>query len=150
MIIDRSARLLRYPSLITLGDNVIIKSGSHVCPCNEKAFVRIGANTTIGFNTLIYASSGIDIGEDCMIAPFVHLVDSDHGIERSQKMNQQPNQTTPIRIGSDVWVGAHAVILRGVTIGDGAIIAASAVVRKDVKPYDIVGGVPAKVIGKRS
>lgn len=54
-----------------------------------------------------------------------------------------------VRIGNDVWIGANAVILPGVTVGDGAVIAAGAVVTKDVKPYSIVGGVPAKLIKYR-
>ncbi|MCR5487759.1 MAG: antibiotic acetyltransferase [Lachnospiraceae bacterium] len=54
-----------------------------------------------------------------------------------------------VRIGSDCWIGSHSVIMQGVTIGDGAVIAAGAVVTKDVEPYNIVGGVPAKMIDKR-
>lgn len=84
-----------------------------------------------------------------MIAPFVYLVDSDHGIDKGTKMNQQPNQTAPIKIGSDVWIGTGAKILKGVTIGDGAIIAAGAVVKDSVEPYKIVGGIPAKTISER-
>lgn len=84
-----------------------------------------------------------------MIAPFVYIVDSDHGIERTLPMNRQPNIVEPIVIGSDVWIGAHAVILRGVTVGKGAIIASGAVVKHDVPAYSIVGGVPARVIGER-
>lgn len=98
---------------------------------------------------MIYASESIVIGSDCMIAPFVYLVDSDHGIERAMPMNQQPNKVESIVVGSDVWIGAHAVILKGVTIGDGAIVASGAVVRSDVPAYSIVGGVPARVIGER-
>ncbi|RYE43054.1 MAG: acyltransferase [Hyphomicrobiales bacterium] len=85
-----------------------------------------------------------------MIAPFVYLVDSDHGTRKGVPMNQQQNVARPIRIGNDVWIGAHAVVLSGVTIGDGAVIASGAVVREDVAPNQIVGGVPARVIGERS
>jgi acetyltransferase-like isoleucine patch superfamily enzyme len=64
-------------------------------------------------------------------------------------INRQPNTARPIRIGNGVWIGAQALILSGVTIADGAIIAAGSVVREDVAPNTIVGGVPAKVIGVR-
>lgn len=143
------AMLLRYPKNIKLNSAVIIKSGAHICPCNATAEVTIGARTSIGFHTFIYSTSEIEIGEDCMVASFVYIVDSDHGIRKDLLMNRQANRSRPIRIGNDVWIGAHAVILSGVTIGNGAIIAAGAVVREDVAPYAIVGGVPAKVIGAR-
>lgn len=63
-------------------------------------------------------------------------------------MNLQPNVAKPIRIGNDVWIGAHAVGLSGVTIGDGAVVAAGAVVHQDVAPYTIAGGVPFRVLGE--
>lgn len=141
--------LLRYPRNIQIGPDVVIKSGAHICPCNSHALVKIGARTSVGFNTFLYASSAISIGDDCQIAPFAYIVDSDHGTRKDMPMNQQPNVASPIMIGNDVWIGAHSVILSGVTIGDGAIIAAGAVVNKDVEPYTIVGGVPAKLLGVR-
>jgi len=121
----------------------------HICPCNKKAEVFIGSRTTVGFNTFIYASSKITIGKDCMIAPFVYIVDSDHGTDKKIFMNKQSNVSNPIQIGSDVWIGVRSVILSGVSIGDGAVIAAGSVVSKDVPPYAIVGGVPAKILGER-
>lgn len=150
VVLFRGAELLRYPRNIELGADVVLKSGAHVCPCNESAVVAIGARTTIGFHTFIYASSKITIGADCMIAPFVYIVDSDHGTRKGVPMNQQQNVARPISIGNDVWIGAHAVVLSGVTIGDGAVVASGAVVREDVAPNQIVGGVPARVIGERS
>ena len=150
VLIDPDVRLLRYPRRIAVGADTILKSGVHLCPCNADASVSIGPRTTVGFHTLIYASSRIEIGADCMIAPFVHIVDSEHGLARARPMNLQSNSAEPVRIGSDVWIGSHAVILKGVTVGDGAVIAAGSVVREDVQPYQIVGGVPAKVVGERS
>ena len=150
VLIEPTARLVRYPANIALDDEVVVKSGAYLCSCNPSARIAIGARTTIGHHTYLFASSGIAIGEDCMIAPFAYLVDSDHGTRRDSRMNRQPNATAPIRIGSDVWIGAHAVVLRGVTIGEGAVVAAGSVVREDVPPYAIVGGVPARVIGERS
>jgi acetyltransferase-like isoleucine patch superfamily enzyme len=148
-LIDRDARLLRYPRRIRVGAGAVLKAGSHLCPCNAGARVSVGARTTVGFHTLVYASESIEIGDDCMVAPFVYIVDSDHGMERSRPMNRQPNATAPVRVGSDVWIGAHAVLLKGVTVGDGAVIAAGSVVREDVAAWQVVGGVPARVIGER-
>lgn len=148
-LIERDVHLLRYPRRIRIGPGAILKSGAHLCPCNAQASVSVGARSTIGFHTLVYASRSIDIGEDCMVAPFVYIVDSDHGLDRSIPMNRQSNVAEAVRIGADVWIGAHAVVLKGVRIGDGAVIAAGSVVREDVEPYQIVGGVPARVIGER-
>jgi len=147
---DERVKLLRYPKNIEIGNDVVIKEGAQICSCNSEAMIRIGKNSTIGYYTFIFASEEIEIGNDCLIAPFVYIVDSDHGINRDQLINQQPNCTKPINIGNDVWIATGAKILKGVTIGDGAIVAAGAVVKDDVPPYYIVGGIPAKIIGERS
>lgn len=149
-ILDRGVLLLRHPRQISVGADAVLKSGAHLCACNADASVSVGARTTVGFHTLIYASARIEIGDDCMIAPFVHIVDSEHGMDRARLMNSQPNVAQPVRIGNDVWIGSHAVILMGVTIGDGAVVAAGSVVRESVEPYKIVGGVPAREIGERT
>lgn len=149
VILFPGALLLRYPRNVQLDTAVVIKTGAHICPCNPQAKVHIGARTSIGFHCFIYASSDISIGSDCQIAPFVYVVDSDHGTRKDTLMNLQPNSAKPIQIGNDVWIGAHAVILSGVQIGVGAVIAAGAVVNSNVAPYAIVGGVPARVLGAR-
>ncbi|WKN31463.1 acyltransferase [Porifericola rhodea] len=146
---EKNASFMRYPKLISIGDHVIVKEGAKICPCNEQSSVSIGDNTTIGYHTYIFASQQISIGNNCQIAPFVYLVDSDHGIAKDTLMNQQPNITAPIHIGNDVWIATGAKILKGVTIHDGAVIAAGAVVKEDVQPYEIVGGIPAKHISFR-
>lgn len=146
---EKNTDFMRYPHLIRIGENVIVKEGAKICPCNEQAAVNIGNNTTIGYHTFIFASAGISIGNDCQIAPFVYFVDSDHGIAKDSPMNQQPNITAPIRVGNDVWIATGAKILKGVTVHDGAVIAAGAVVKEDVQPYEIVGGIPARHLGYR-
>lgn len=130
-------------------DDVIVKEGVKVCSCNTQAKITIGKNTTVGYHTFIFSSKQVTIGENCLIAPFVYIVDSDHGIDKAMLINNQPNQTAPIVIKDDVWIGTGAKILKGVTIGQGAVVASGALVKSDVEPYSIVGGVPAKVIGER-
>lgn len=147
--IDRDVELMRYPQNIEVGEQAVLKEGARICACNEVAQIRIGARTTIGYHTFIFASERVEIGADCLIAPFVYIVDSDHGIERGIKINGQPNQTAPIIIGDDVWVGTHVQILKGVRIGEGAVVAAGSLVRRDILPNQIVGGVPARVLGER-
>lgn len=140
----------RFPSNISLSSNLVIKEGARICACNESAIISIGNGTTVGHHTFIYASEKISIGDNCLIAPFVYLVDSDHNIARETRINQQGNTTAPINIGNDVWISTGVKILKGVSIGDGAVIAAGSVVKSDIEPFAIYGGIPAKKIGERS
>lgn len=150
VFIDKAVELMRFPKNIFIEDDAVIKTGAHICACNSSATINIGQRTTIGYHTFIFSSEKIEIGDDCLIAPFVYIVDSDHGIKKNQKINQQKNSTSAIKIGQDVWIGTGAKILKGVNIGQGAIVAASSVVKEDVAPFQIVGGIPAKVIGERT
>lgn len=146
---EKGVHLMRYPQNISLGSGLVIKEGARICPCNNKAIISIGDNTTVGYHTYLFASEKITIGHNCLIAPFVYLVDSDHNIAKDKLINQQPNSTSPITIGNDVWIGTGAKILKGVTIHDGAVIASGALVKDDVEAYSIVGGIPAKKISER-
>lgn len=146
---DKQVDIFRFPQNVRIDDGAMIKAGARICACNESAQVSIGKNTTFGYHSHLFASAGVKIGDNCLIAPFVYIVDSDHGIEKGTLINQQANQSEAIEIGSDVWIGTGAKILKGVTIGDGAVIAAGALVKENVEPYKIVGGVPAKVISER-
>jgi acetyltransferase-like isoleucine patch superfamily enzyme len=88
----------------------------------------------------IICSQSITIGDTCMFGPQVAIRDDDeHYIGNGER-------TAPVSIGDNVWVGTRAIILKGVTIGDGAVIAAGSVVAKDVPAHSMVGGVPARVI----
>lgn len=147
--IDKNVEFMRYPKNIHVGNSVVVKEGARICSCNEMAQIRIGARTTIGYHTFIFASAAISVGEDCLIAPFVYIVDSNHGSLRKERINRQPNTSSPIVIGDDVWIGTKATVLAGVTIGNGAIVASGATVNQDVAPYTIVGGTPARLIGER-
>lgn len=146
---DSLVYLMRYPMNIKLQDRVYIKGGARICPCNSTASIEIGVNTTIGYNACIFSSSKISIGDNCMIAPNVYIVDSDHGMRRGVLMNMQENITDEVYIGSDVWIGAGAVILKGSNVADGCIIAANSVVKGALEAGSIYGGVPAKKIGER-
>ncbi|MEG1480106.1 MAG: CatB-related O-acetyltransferase [Kiritimatiellia bacterium] len=98
---------------------------------------------------------GLRIGRYCSVAPFTQINPFTHALRWlstssyvSTGHGWNPNGA-PVTIGNDVWVGTQVVILPGVTVGDGAIIAAGAIVTKDVPPYAIVGGVPAKIVRMR-
>lgn len=147
--IDKNVEFMRFPNNISIYDNVAIKEGTRICCCNAESKISIGKNTTIGYHNFIFASNQIYIGDNCLIAPFVYIVDSDHEIAKHKLINEQANTTKPITIGNDVWIASNVTILKGVTIGNGAVIAAGAVVTDNIEPYSIYGGIPAKKIGER-
>ncbi|MBU4174073.1 MAG: maltose O-acetyltransferase [Actinobacteria bacterium] len=84
-----------------------------------------------------------------MVSPMVNINCADHGIQLGTPMREQYGTYGPVTIGSDCWLGAMVVVLKGVTIGDGAVVGAGAVVTTDIPEYAIAVGVPAKVVGER-
>lgn len=110
----------------------------------DGAELRIGDRCFFNHNCSITCAERVTIGNECNIANNVVIVDHDHHITCDGVSERLC--TGPVRIGNKVWVGANATILSGVSIGDGAVIAAGAVVNRDVPAHTIVGGVPAKVI----
>lgn len=112
-------------------------------------YTDFGRNITIGRDVFINACchfqdhGGVTIGDGCQIGHNVVFATLNHGLSPEDRQNTYP---APIVLGRNVWVGSNATILQGVTVGDNAVIAAGAVVTKDVEPATVVGGVPAKVI----
>ena len=149
VFIEKNVKILRFTKNVDIGKNVVLKEGARICSCNKNAKVYIGKNTTFGYHSFLFSSESIEIGNDCLIAPFVYIVDSDHNIEKDKLINEQPNSTAPVKIGNDVWIGTGAKILKGVSIENGAVIAAGAIVKSDVKAYEIYGGIPARKISDR-
>lgn len=108
------------------------------------AILKVGKNVFINENTRIMASKKIEIGDNTTISWNVNIIDSDrHNIYYN---DVQQETTKEIIIKNNVWIGFNSSILKGVTLGEGAIIASNSVVTKDVPPYTLVAGVPAKVI----
>jgi len=138
-----SKKLIKIKRRAEIQDYVIIRSF-----VNE---VRIGEYTQINPYTVIYGGSGVFIGDNVMIAPHCMIAAGDHDYKQLEKSIRQAGNLTkgPITIEDGVWIGANCTITDGVTIGHDAVVAANSVVTKDVAPYDIVGGVPAKVIANR-
>jgi tetrahydrodipicolinate N-acetyltransferase len=112
----------------------------------DKGELRIGARTNINGLTNILVGDGVRIGADCTFSWNVQILDHDfHTIITG---GQHQPESAPVQIGDRVWVGTGVTILKGVTIGDDAVIAAGAVVTRDVPAKSVAGGVPAKVLGK--
>lgn len=113
--------------------------------------IHIGKQTLIDQGSAIMSQYKITIGDNCLIAPYSFIVDFNHSFAKSTiPINKQGYEGKPITIGNDVWIGTHSVVLPGVTIGDGAVIGAGSIVTKNVAPYTIVAGNPAKLLGKRT
>jgi len=147
--VDRNVELLRHPENMSIGARVMLKEGARLCTANPKATLSIGDWTTIGYHCFLFATTRIEVGANCLIAPFCYLVDSDHGIARGALIREQPMHYAPIRIGTDVCLGLGVTVTAGVTIGDGAVIGARAVVTEDVPPYAVAVGSPARVVRYR-
>jgi acetyltransferase-like isoleucine patch superfamily enzyme len=117
--------------------------------CHE-GVVSVGAKTVLGQDCTISAYQHVSIGRECVIADRVMLIDFDHGtVEVDRPIRLQGIYKRDVRVGNNVWIGYGACILRGVTVGDNAVIGTNSVVTKDVPANAVVGGVPARVLRMR-
>lgn len=124
----------------------------------ENAVVKVGSRTHLGGGALIDAASCIEIGDDVLIAFDVLIIDhASHSIKFSERKNDVFDwvhnrkdwtsvEQAPVRIMNKAWIGARSIVLKGVTIGEGSVVGAGSVVTKDVPPWTIVAGSPARVI----
>jgi acetyltransferase-like isoleucine patch superfamily enzyme len=110
---------------------------------SEGGLLEIGERTFINAAVSISASRHVQIGSECEIGPGVLIMDND--FHSPSNLSRFP-ASIPVRIGDRVWIGARAIVLKGVTVGDGAVIAAGSVVTSDVPPHKLVAGVPARII----
>jgi len=126
---------------LQIGKNVKIAAG---CKIYVHAVLSLGDNTYINPNTVIYCNQGITIGSNCAIAWNCQIMDYDfHEIAID---NIVKPRGAAVSIGNKVWIGAHCIISKGVTIGDNTVIAAGSVVTKDIPANVMAAGVPARVI----
>jgi acetyltransferase-like isoleucine patch superfamily enzyme len=154
--IGSDVRLLAYePSQLELGDAASICDGTILSfgdDAGGRGRIDIGARTWIGqYNNLRAGGGDISIGNDCLISQFCSIVASNHAHVRGMPIKDQGPATDrrSVTIGNDVWLGSGCAVMPGVTIHDGAIIGANAVVTVDVPANEIWAGVPARRIGER-
>jgi acetyltransferase-like isoleucine patch superfamily enzyme len=139
--IGRKGRL-RFGRFVWIGDGSKIR-------CHEGE-VEIGQKTVMGQECTISAYQRVRIGEQCVIADRAMFIDFDHGVvEVERPIRLQGIYKRDVEVGSNVWIGYGACILRGVSVGDNSVIGTNAVVTKDVPANAIVGGVPARIIRMR-
>lgn len=118
-------------------------------PFDNSSYIKLGEKVFIGHACEFVCNTRIVIGNNCLIASKCTINDTGHEFKRNANINSQPITSKEIIIEDDVWIGTSCIILQGVTIGRGSIIAAGSVVNKSVPPYEIWAGVPARFIKKR-
>lgn len=133
------------------GRDILIGDNSYIAAeCVLHGPINIGKNVSINHHvTMEGGSQAIAIGDDTRIASYCTFYAFNHGMNSDRLINEQPVTSKGIVIGKDVWIGARVGIVDGVTIGDHAVIGLGSVVTKDVPPFAIMAGSPAKQIGDR-
>jgi carbonic anhydrase/acetyltransferase-like protein (isoleucine patch superfamily) len=133
---------------LTIGDGCFFGPGTFTVTKGAK--LLIGDRVLINSAFVVSANLHVEIGNDTLIGEHVSIRDADHEFSRLDiPIASQGVKCSPVLIGEDVWIGRGSVVLKGVTIGRGAIIGANSVVTKDVAPFDIVAGSPARRIRSR-
>lgn len=113
--------------------------------CDYGYNIHVGENFFANFGCVMIDVCRIDIGDNCLIAPGVHIYTAEHPLDVKTRITRA-EFGKPVKIGNNVWIGGRSVINPGVTIGDNVIVASGSVVVNDVPDNVIVGGVPAKII----
>jgi acetyltransferase-like isoleucine patch superfamily enzyme len=151
-IVGPHARTLGRPRIenrgrLEIGGHVLLRSVNVPVELSvgPQGVLRIGDGVRINYGVSISAEQEVTIGARVRVGPYVMIVDSDFHdpYERSRRPPARP-----VTIEDDVWIGAKASVLRGVRIGRGAIVGTAAVVTRDVEPFSVVAGVPARVVGR--
>ncbi|MYK88113.1 MAG: acyltransferase, partial [Acidobacteria bacterium] len=164
--------VLRHPHKIRIGDDVVIDDGccldakgednngidigtgvfigrGTILSC-KNGDIEIGAHANIGFNCEIFSGARVRLGRNTLLAAYTYLVGGDHCHDRTDvPVLHQERLARGIEVEDNAWLGAHVVVADGVTIGRDAIIGAGAVVRRQIPPFSVAAGVPARVIRDR-
>lgn len=112
--------------------------------------IDIGKNVFIGRGTIIDSNSSIIIGRDTFVAPYCFISDTSHNYnDPITPIRLQGCHYKPVEIGEDVWLGAHVIVLAGVKIGRGCVVGANSVVNRDLPPYVVAVGAPARIVRSR-
>lgn len=145
---------------ISIGDNVDVGAfcrltvatefGGHKVKSDNGVRLRIGDNVSIGSNSFLSANNNVEIGNNVIMSAYVFVTDHDHGFGDIEKnLDKQPlSEGGFVKIGDNVFLGVKSSILKNVTIGKRAVVAANAVVTKDVPAFSIVAGNPARIVKK--
>jgi len=131
-----------------IGKNVTFYPGVWIAPGRN---LVVGNDVDFALGVLVTTSGGVTIGDRTLIGYRSQILSSNHRIpEKCGRIFGSGHIHKKVKIGNDVWIGANAIVLPGVTIGEGAVVAAGSVVTKDIEPYTIVAGNPARLIKNRA
>ncbi len=151
-LLGQKIRLWGKPYITNEGQIIIhdrVRFSSTVVPVElgtgPDGIIEIGEGTYINYGASIGATKQVTIGRDCNIGTYVTLIDNDFHRLEPERRHETP-ESMPIILEDNVWIGAKAIVLRGVRIGTGSVIGAGSVVTKDIPPRSLAAGVPAKVI----
>lgn len=142
-----------WPHRVTLGDSCSLEHSIYFNIAGgyrDRGGVTLGNGTFVGSGCEFNITSSITVGANCLIASGCRFIDHNHGTATNTTMKNQVEEEDPILIGSNVWIGANSVVLKGVCIGDGAIVAAGSVVTKSLDAMSVYAGVPARLMRRRS
>ena len=141
-VVVRKGARMRLGPFVWIGHNCALR-------CHEGE-LYVGAKTVFGTDNTVNCYTGIHIGEGCLFADSVYIVDFDHNYwDPEMPVRSQGILKEPVRLEGNTWVGTKVTIIRGVTVGYGSVIGAMSLVNRDVPPYAVVGGVPARVLHYR-
>jgi len=136
------------PGFVMLGNDVNLNRNVYVGGFGPA--LNIGDRTQLNRGVCVDGRGGVSIGTDVLIGPGAQLISYQHKFsDRNKTINTQGFSVAPIIVEDDVWIGANAVLVSGVTIGKGSVVGAGAVVTRSFPPYSIIAGVPARTIGTR-
>lgn len=144
-----SGCVVHRPWCLSIGERCQLEHNVFIKATADSARIELGREVFVGFNSEFDISQTLRIGNGVLIAPGCFITDHNHRHSASRTIASQGCESQSVVIENDVWLGAHVVVLSGVTIGRGAIVAAGAVVTHDIAPMSIVAGVPAQNIGVR-
>jgi acetyltransferase-like isoleucine patch superfamily enzyme len=134
------------PWCVSIGNRFFAEDLVYMKIVSDNASLDFGNYVFVGRGTEFDVLEKVSVGDHTVIAPGCFITDHNHGISPDLRIDEQAAVVKPVIIGRDVWLGAKVVVLAGVSIGDGAVVGASAVVTRDVPPMSIAAGVPARIL----